>query len=203
MTIQIPNRLQEALSDSITSGTFVDTKFWVFSRRSSRPGQVGVPKALFVNERVAKGVLRLGSCAAFPPISRQQTNALTVIDQRGVKENLRAGFPTNRKPYTNDYDYEDDSDLEEDDEEDILDDEPADYLQPKVTTEEPESHPGDVNLVEDSSTRADEPSDIISVSDLDSLFSESEAETPSSAHVGRVVVIEDVAFITSVGFVCS
>ena len=42
--------------------------------------------------------------------------------------------------------------------------------------------------------------DIVSVSELDSLFSESsekgESETASSAHVGKVVVKEDVAFVT-------
>ena len=64
MTIPIP--LQEALRDSITSGTFVDTKFWVFSKRRSKPGRVGGPKALFVNEHVAKRVPRLGARAPSP-----------------------------------------------------------------------------------------------------------------------------------------
>ena len=47
----------------------------------------------------------------------------TALDERETKENLRAEFPTDRKPYANDHDYEDDSDLEEDEEEDILYDE--------------------------------------------------------------------------------
>ena len=64
MSIPIP--LQEALMDSITSGTFVDTKFWVFSKHRSNPGRVGGPKALFVNEHVAKRVPRLGACATSP-----------------------------------------------------------------------------------------------------------------------------------------
>ena len=46
--------------------------------------------------------------------------------------------------------------------------------------------------------------DIVSVSDLDFLFSEpsekGESGTVSSAHVGKVVVIEDVAFVTYAGF---
>ena len=62
MTIPLP--LQEALRDSITSGTFVDTKFWVFSKRGSKSGRVGVPKALFVNGHVARRVQRLGFRAA-------------------------------------------------------------------------------------------------------------------------------------------
>jgi len=59
----IPFPLQEALRDSITSGTFVDTKFWLFSKRASKPGRVGEPKPLFVNGHVAKRVPRLASRA--------------------------------------------------------------------------------------------------------------------------------------------
>jgi len=61
LTMTIPFPLQEALKDSITSGTFVDTKFWVFSKRTSKPGRVGEPKPLFVNAHVAKRVPRLAS----------------------------------------------------------------------------------------------------------------------------------------------
>jgi hypothetical protein len=51
-----------------------------------------------------------------------------VLDVRETKDNLRTRFPADRKPYTNDYAYADDSDLEDDesdDEDDILDDEPV------------------------------------------------------------------------------
>jgi len=57
----IPTPLQEALRDSITSGTFIDAKFWVFSKRSSKLGRVGEPKALFVNGHVVRSVPRLGA----------------------------------------------------------------------------------------------------------------------------------------------
>jgi len=63
LTMTIPFPLQEALRDSITSGTFVDTKFWLFSKRASKPGWVGDPKPLFVNGHVVKRVPRLASCA--------------------------------------------------------------------------------------------------------------------------------------------
>ena len=123
-----------------------------------------------------------------------------MLDERGTKENLRARFPTDRKPYTTRYDYEDDSDLEEDDDEDndIMDDEPAGA--PQAVTKEPRDN-SDIVVLENSDTKNNESSDIISVSDLDSLFSESsdtkgKTETASSAHVGKVVVIEDVAFVT-------
>jgi len=64
--MDIPIPLREALRDSITSGTFIDTKFWVFSKRGSKPGHAWDPKALFVNGRVARSVPRLGARAFFP-----------------------------------------------------------------------------------------------------------------------------------------
>ena len=123
-----------------------------------------------------------------------------MLDERGTKENLRARFPADRKAYTTRYDYEDDSDLEEDDDDDddILDDEHASV--PQVVTKKPRDS-SDIVVLESSDAKSEESSDIISVSDLDSLFSESsdtkgKTETASSAHAGKVVVIEDVAFVT-------
>ena len=126
-----------------------------------------------------------------------------MLDEGRTGENLRARFPTNRRPYTTHYDYEDDSDLEEDDDDDdgdILDDESAGV--PQAVMEKPRDN--DVVVLEKSDAKSNEPSDIVSVSDLDSLFSGSsdtkgETETTSSAHIGKVVVIEDVAFVTYVG----
>jgi len=59
--MDIPVPLQEALRDSIASGTFIDTKFCVFSKRSSEAGRVGEPKALFVNGHVVRSAPRLGA----------------------------------------------------------------------------------------------------------------------------------------------
>jgi hypothetical protein len=124
-----------------------------------------------------------------------------VLGERGTKENLRARFPIDRKPHTTRYDYGDDSDLEEDydDEDDISDDEPASA--PQVVTVTEKSRDKDVVVLEKSDAKGNEPSDVLSISDLDSMFSESsdtkdETETTSSAHLGKVVVIEDVAFVT-------
>ena len=110
---------------------------------------------------------------------------------------MRARFPTERRPYTSDYDYEDDSDLEEEDD-DYDDDERASALQ--VVTEEPRSN--DAVVLEKPAVKSNESSDMISVSKIESLFSES-SETKdetepatSSAHIGKVVIIEDVAFVT-------
>ena len=124
-----------------------------------------------------------------------------MLDEKGAKENLRCRFPEDRKPYTNRYDYGDDSDLEEDDDDDIPDDEPAG--DPQVVTKEPRNN-SDIIVLEKSNAKINDPSGIVSVSDLDSLFSESSdtkgrLETSSSARIGKVVVIEDVAFVTYVG----
>ena len=114
---------------------------------------------------------------------------------------MRARFPIDRKPYTNHYDYEEDSDLEEDDDDDD-DDIPNDEHAGRVATapEKPRNN-SDVVVIENSDAKSNEPSDIVSISDLDSLFSElldakGETGTAPSAHVGKVVVIEDVAFVT-------
>ena len=197
MVMSVPIPLQEALKDSITSGSFIDTKFWLFSKRSSNPGHVGVPKALFVNERVAKRIPRLGARTA--PLCchlGSQANPLTVLDECKSKENLRTRFPANRKPYTGDYDYESDSDLEEDDEEDVSDDESA--VPPPVAAEKSGNHPSEIATIENSDTKNSESSDVISVSDLDSLFSDppDTKDEAEPAHLGKIVVIEDIAFVT-------
>ena len=202
MTIPIP--LQEALRDSITSGSFVNAKFWLFSKRTSNSGRIGGPKALFVNERVAKSVPRLGACTSiFRCSSKSQTNPSSVLEEQKSKENLRTRFPESRKPYTSHYDYEDDSDLEggdddDDDDDDISDDEPT--ASPQVAAEKPPASPLELMTTEKSDGKSRESSDIISVSDLDSLFSEPPdvKDESDTAHVGKVVVVEDVAFITYV-----
>ena len=197
LVMSVPIPLQEALKDSITSGSFVDTKFWLFSkRRSANPGRVGVPKALFVNGRVAKRVPRLGTRTT--PLRchpRFQTDPFTVLDECKSNENLRTRFPANRKPYTGDYDYEDDSDFE-DDEEDVSDDESA--VPPRVAAEKSGNHLSEIATIENSDAKNSESSDVISVSDLDSLFSDppDTKDEAGPAHVGKVVVIEDVAFVT-------
>ena len=202
MTVPIP--LQEALKDSITSGSFVDTKFWLFSKRTSNPGRIGGPKALFVNERVAKRVPRLGACTSiFCCSPRSQTNPPSVLEERKSRENLRTRFPENRKPYTSNYGYEDDSDLEggdddDDDDDDVSDDEPA--VPPQAATEKPATSSLELVTIEKQDAKSKESSDIISVSDVDSLFSEppDTKDESNTAHVGKVVVIEDVAFVTYV-----
>ena len=57
-----PRILLDALNDSVTSGTFIDTKFYVFSRKEAS-GRVGSPRALYCNSRVLNTVPYFSSCA--------------------------------------------------------------------------------------------------------------------------------------------
>ena len=134
-----------------------------------------------------------------------------MLDQKETKENLRTGFPVDRKPYTDDYDYDDDSDLEEDEDWD-----PLDLEDSQVVPESGKSDHSDSATVvgsRNSEAKGKESPDIISISDMDSLFSDPddtkvEAEvpatpTPAPTHVGTIVVISDVAFVTWVYFLFS
>ena len=122
-----------------------------------------------------------------------------MLGEKKPKENLRTTFPTDRKPYTSNYDYEDDSDLEEDDDEDDsdFDDESVVALQAEMGLEDVPKPVTGENL----DAKNNESQDVISISDLDSLFSESsdtkgETNPGSPTHIGKVAVIEDVAFVT-------
>ena len=201
--MDIPLPVQEALRDSITSGTFVDTKFWVFSKRSSRSGRVGEPKALFANGHVVRSVPRLGARAFI--ISNcygSPSHRFTVLNWGEGGENLRTQFPVDRKPSTCDYDCDADSDLEEDEDWDSSDIEDTRVVPFKYKGDKSDS----ATLIgsRNSDAKGNESPDIISVSDMDSMFSDS-ADTKAGAemtvtsnptHVGTVVVIEDVAFVT-------
>jgi hypothetical protein len=50
-----PHFLLDALTESIISGTFIDTKFYIFSRRDAS-GRVGSPRSLYCNSRVLNTV---------------------------------------------------------------------------------------------------------------------------------------------------
>ena len=108
-----------------------------------------------------------------------------------------------RKPYTGDYDYDGDSDLDEDEDCDF-----SDFEDSKVVPKKGESDKSGSGIedIQNSDGRENSSSDVISISDMDSLFSDSpetkaEAKVvatpaPTHTHTGTVVVIEDVAFVT-------
>lgn len=126
-----------------------------------------------------------------------------MLDQTETEVNLRTQFPTDRNPYTSDYDYDADSDLEEDEDWDYSNDEDA--AQPVPEKSKGKSDGSDSSRLagnHDTDAKGKEVSDIISISDCDSLFSDSTkaearaATTTTPAHVGAVLVIEDAAFVT-------
>ena len=129
---------------------------------------------------------------------------MIVLDERKIEENLRVRFPIEREPYTSGYEYEDDSDLEDDDDDDDGASDSGD--EPVAASQIAGGKPGNYSehvTTENSDTKGNssQSSDIISVSEFDSLLSESsdtnfETISAPSAHVGKVVVIEDAAFVT-------
>ena len=50
-----PHSLHNALSDSVASGVFIDTKFYLFTRRKSS-GDVFRPRPLFANSKTLRSV---------------------------------------------------------------------------------------------------------------------------------------------------
>jgi len=68
-----PQFLLDVLTDSITSGTFIDTKLYVFSRREAS-GRVGSPRALYCNSRVLNTVPYLSACGYQKLVRRCTSN---------------------------------------------------------------------------------------------------------------------------------
>jgi len=203
--------LQAALNDSIASGRFIDTKFYVFSRRD-KSGRVGTPKALFANSRVLTTVpyfetrkrltlflffgvsLRLSSS-----ILRGVLRSSVVFSDRfseGVSKNLRDGFPSDEEPYTDSYECSSDSDLDEEEgyteTDEHLSDNPAMNPARKKGVAVPDQEPalgrrrvpsftGGQNNAEQVATAADD-----------------SGSHPRTAHaqLGKVAIVRDVAATT-------
>jgi len=65
----LPQALEEALFDSLSTGTFVDVKFYAFSQRTSS-GRIRNPKPLYANSHILQTVPYFRSCKDFlaPPL---------------------------------------------------------------------------------------------------------------------------------------
>jgi len=93
-----PQFLLDVLTDSITSGTFVDTKLYVFSRRE-RSGRVGSPRALYCNSRVLNTVPYLSACGYRKPVLRCASNRMAPkCSQRGFRKDKRGISTENSRP---------------------------------------------------------------------------------------------------------
>ncbi|THH31013.1 hypothetical protein EUX98_g3192 [Antrodiella citrinella] len=158
---------------SLTGGTFIDTKFFVFSRRQAS-GEVGNPLALFANSSLLR--------AASPHFN-------AVLSRGGFEENhlvnMDEDYPADRPTRNDQYDYDDDSDLEEEDE-DVF----------ATTIEQDTAPPG-------SSQKPDDIDSILLESkpenDIHS-FSFSGAQTSDTvlktARIGRVIHVSNFAYPT-------
>ncbi|KAI0684904.1 hypothetical protein BC835DRAFT_1387101 [Cytidiella melzeri] len=92
--------IQVALRQSLTSGSFIDTKFYAFSRRRST-GVVDEPLAVYANS----AMLRAGS--------KYFEGLLGSGFSEAKPTSLREGFPSDKEKFTGEYDYDSDSDLED------------------------------------------------------------------------------------------
>ena len=101
--------LQEALAASISSGSFTDTAYYLFSRRTANGG-VGYPRAVYASSRVLKVAADHFDARRFFLLKAQE---VAINPDYGAE--LSGGFSTNDEipVETTDYGYDSDSDLDE------------------------------------------------------------------------------------------
>ena len=101
--------LQEALAASITSGSFTDTAYYLFSRRTVN-GRVGHPRAVYASSRVLKAAAEHFDARRFFLL---KARGVVINPDSGAE--LSGGFSTNDEipVETADYGYDSDSDLDE------------------------------------------------------------------------------------------
>ncbi|KDQ57691.1 hypothetical protein JAAARDRAFT_130011 [Jaapia argillacea MUCL 33604] len=96
----VPLSIQNLLTHSLRDGAFIDTKFFVFSKRSES-GRVGFPMPLYANSTLLQD-----KSAYFE----------TLLSDHGFSESanvdIQSPFPANEEPFVDTYDYDSDSDLE-------------------------------------------------------------------------------------------
>ncbi|KAJ3558091.1 hypothetical protein NM688_g1118 [Phlebia brevispora] len=93
---------QAAIKESLTGGTFLDTKFYAFSRK--RAGVVDKPMAIYANSAVLRHASKYFDellAGSF------KENSITSLDDP---------FPKDRPDFTEEYEYYSDSDLDEEEE---------------------------------------------------------------------------------------
>ncbi|CAL1708890.1 unnamed protein product [Somion occarium] len=96
------NSLHTAYERALTGGVFIDTVFYVYSRKKSSGG-VYAPRPIFASSAMLK------------PASSYFNSLLGGRFQEGQVGNIDAGFPEDKPTSMDEYDYDSDSDLELDD----------------------------------------------------------------------------------------
>jgi hypothetical protein len=100
--------IRAALGESTRTGTFVDTRFFVYSRRATS-GRVFHPLPLYAN----------GSL-----LSEKSEYMQTLLSVEGFSESttgdIQTDFPASSDPFTDMYDYASDSDLDDEEDDDAV-----------------------------------------------------------------------------------
>ncbi|THH23049.1 hypothetical protein EUX98_g8128 [Antrodiella citrinella] len=128
-------RLQAAIRISMNTGSFYDTKFFVFSRRRSGSGLIDTPRPVYANSALLK--------AASPYC---QTLLASGFQESRVV-NINTTYPPEWPSHLETYDYEDDSDFE--DEESLTEPEDSEVSSSGTTSEslpDATSEPTEVNV---------------------------------------------------------
>ncbi|KAI0341441.1 hypothetical protein BDW22DRAFT_1358995 [Trametopsis cervina] len=99
-SLDAKGRMQIALRLSLTGGTFLDTKFYAFSRRRST-GVVGEPLPVYANSDILRA-----SSKYFDGFFEGGFSEAKVAP-------LQEGFPADKPTFADEYGYESDSDLED------------------------------------------------------------------------------------------
>ncbi|KAF9781707.1 hypothetical protein BJ322DRAFT_1077750 [Thelephora terrestris] len=174
--MSLPQALGEALFDSLSTGTFVDVKFYAFSQRTPS-GRVRCPKSLYANSHILQTV----------PYFR---SLLSDGFSEGKLKDLRSPFPLDQPLEWDGHNCLDDSDLEE-----IEDNENLRVEIPGVTSDNLRSplkspvfgsgfcSPFLPQIPELGSTGA-----VSSICGTRSVGSDT--------HLGRVAVLRDISFVT-------
>ena len=109
--------LRRALTESVTSGSFIDTKFYVFSRRRLLEAKVDRPLALYGNSSVLKD---RSDYFTTSQLHRHylldlliESPVLTSGFLESALRNVNDSLPLEETTFIEDYEYELDSDLED------------------------------------------------------------------------------------------
>lgn len=196
--------LRAALTTSVLSGQFIDTKFYAYSRRRTGSGLIDEPRAIYANSVALRRVL--------PP---EDVDKVLPGESELAPNNDDCHTPENASITMRNYAYDSDSDL--DDEVDDVGDERSAVHHSLKTSEdattantmevaqdlEVSDAAGDIEMIEDpaSLSAVAEP-----VPSADSAVASTAASAPSSMPAGdsaaRVVYIKDIAFKTYQAFIC-
>lgn len=184
-TMSLPQALEEALFESLSAGTFADVKFYAFSQRTTS-GRVRRPKSLYANSHVLQTVPYFRSRESFMlrvvVVIECMFSVLSDGFSEGKLRDLRCFFPPDQPAELDGHDFLDDSDLE-----DIEDD-------AKLAMNTPELQKSPVKGPVFGSGFASAFS--LQFTSFGNTGGTGSQSTDPGAHLGKVVVLRDIAFVT-------